>query len=109
MDYRIIRRARTYVQDAIMNGKLIRPEHCEICERKSQHIEAHHCDYRQPLDVQWLCRNCHVLYHRIHGKKRLYDLPRATKAILGLDPDQPKLAIFKISVEKGKNAVGLCD
>jgi hypothetical protein len=47
------------VSRAIKNGKMIRAGKCQICgsERK---IEAHHADYTKPLEVQWLCKKCHV-------------------------------------------------
>ena len=45
---------------AIRVGRLIK-EGCEICgDNKSQ---AHHKDYRKPLDVMWLCRKHHLEQH----------------------------------------------
>jgi len=52
------------VTHAIKVGKLIRPTTCELCGG-SKKIEAHHSDYNQPLEVAWLCRECHIKVH--HG------------------------------------------
>lgn len=51
-------RARYKVNNAIKNGKLLQTP-CEICANPDS--EAHHTDYRKPLDVQWLCRTHHLL------------------------------------------------
>lgn len=51
-----IERARDVVKRAVKSGKLIR-QPCEVCgELKA---EAHHDDYRKPLDVRWLCQRHH--------------------------------------------------
>lgn len=52
------RKARRAVQSALEAGELIRPEHCEACGDPAQ-VEGHHPDYSQPLEVRWLCGNCH--------------------------------------------------
>jgi len=48
---------------AIKKGVLIRPTKCERCFTENAIIEAHHEDYDKPLDVQWLCPECHRLTH----------------------------------------------
>lgn len=48
---------------AISEGRLIRPEKCEICDCNGK-IEAHHKDYGQPFDVKWLCKKCHSEVHK---------------------------------------------
>lgn len=56
-------RARTKVANAIKSGKLVKLP-CEKCgDTKSQ---AHHEDYRKPLDVMWLCFKHH---REQHGQK----------------------------------------
>lgn len=49
-------RARYMVSIAIRDGKLKRLP-CRVCS--SPDAEAHHTDYSMPLDVDWLCFNCH--------------------------------------------------
>jgi hypothetical protein len=51
--------ARTVVNNAIRDGKLVR-QNC-WCGKIGQ---AHHEDYTQPLEVQWLCRKHHAELHR---------------------------------------------
>lgn len=56
-------KAQTAVSNAVRDGRLLK-EACENCGNiKSQ---AHHDDYRKPLEVRWLCRKCHLEHH---GKK----------------------------------------
>ncbi len=49
-------RARNAVNNAIRSGKLIRQPCVHCGDPKSQ---AHHKDYRKPLDVVWVCFKCH--------------------------------------------------
>lgn len=58
-------RARSKVNQAIKEGLLINPHKCSICD-KSGYIEAHHEDYTKPLDVIWLCKNCHENIHHLN-------------------------------------------
>ena len=54
------KQARKVVNWAIRSGKMARLP-CEVCgESKS---EAHHDDYRKPLDVRWLCVKHHSEWH----------------------------------------------
>lgn len=50
--------AKAKVSNAISSGKLIRPDKCSTCHKKI-FTEAHHFDYSKPLDVLWLCKDCH--------------------------------------------------
>ena len=34
-----------------------------LCRCGSATVEAHHADYSRPLDVIWLCRECHRIEH----------------------------------------------
>lgn len=40
------------------------PALCSRCGCPSSKIEAHHADYSRPLDITWLCRQCHSEIHR---------------------------------------------
>ncbi len=53
-------RARIVVNLAVRRGEL-HPKVCHCGNRKS---EAHHHDYSKPLEVEWLCRQCHADLHR---------------------------------------------
>lgn len=57
------RRVRLETLRAIKKGLLVRAEKCEQCSC-TQGIEAHHDDYNHPLDVRWLCKDCHGFWHR---------------------------------------------
>ncbi|HSW70351.1 MAG TPA: hypothetical protein VLH77_00030, partial [Gammaproteobacteria bacterium] len=52
---------------AIRNGILKRQE-CLLCKKfykKSVLAQAHHSDYRKPLEVIWLCPLHHSAWHRV--------------------------------------------
>ncbi len=62
--------ARQIVADAIRRGD-IHPSPCEVCgeqDRRSHDgkrlVQAHHDDYSKPLEVRWLCVDCHAFHHR---------------------------------------------
>lgn len=54
-------------RSALKQGKLFRPDRCSLCNREGK-IEGHHHDYSKPLDVVWVCKECH---NDIHAKHRL--------------------------------------
>lgn len=54
------RAARVIVSNAIRDGRLLR-QPCEGCG--SEKVHAHHEDYTKPLDVRWLCKDCHWHEH----------------------------------------------
>lgn len=56
-------RARNSVYKQVKSGILIKTP-CEICGKEK--VEAHHTDYRKPLQINWLCRKHHM---EIEGKK----------------------------------------
>lgn len=51
---------RSYAGTYLRRGNLKR-ESCEICNSKES--QMHHDDYTKPLDVRWLCRECHINLH----------------------------------------------
>lgn len=48
--------------------KIPKGQLCEICNINLA-IEKHHKDYSKPLEVQFLCRNCHNKYHLLEELK----------------------------------------
>jgi hypothetical protein len=65
------------VHRALNSGKIKRPDTCERCKSVKHSIVAHHWHgYDEPywLDVQWLCRACHVVLHCNPSIKETYTL-----------------------------------
>ncbi len=56
-------KARIAVGHAIATGKLERPSICESCCDK-RFVEAHHPNYDEPLEIEWLCKKCHLELHK---------------------------------------------
>lgn len=62
--------AHMIVGTSLRKGILIRPSSCEKCSG-SYLVQAHHEDYAKPLEVQWLCKWCHMARHReINAERR---------------------------------------
>ena len=55
-------KAKNAVKTAIAKGSLERLPYCENCGKWCK-VEAHHFDYEEPLNVQWLCKKCHTTEH----------------------------------------------
>lgn len=58
--------AHVAVQTAVRNGSLI-PQPCETCGCKD--TNGHHDDYGKPLDVRWLCDQCHLAEHAMLAER----------------------------------------
>ena len=59
---RMMQRAHAAVRMACLTGVLEEPARCETCGKEVR-LNAHHDDYRRPLDVRWLCPGCHKRHH----------------------------------------------
>lgn len=73
------RKSRGIAYSSFKRGKLIRKP-CEKCG--SENSEMHHEDYDKPLDVQWLCRPCHLDLHQQNKVKDLEMEAQETTSIL---------------------------
>jgi hypothetical protein len=69
--------SRRRLYHALEKGYIIRPKKCEKCNSDSK-LEAHHHDYEKPLDVLWLCRNCHVRLHMTNSMRIVNNKPTKT-------------------------------
>lgn len=61
--------ARRITKAALLRGELAKPDHCERClePKEPRQLDGHHEDYSKPLEVRWVCRQCHT---DIHTEKR---------------------------------------
>ena len=55
--------AHKAVARAIKSNILNKPSNCTKCD-STEHIQGHHPDYTKPLEVVWLCRECHLNHHK---------------------------------------------
>ena len=51
---------------AISTKKLLRSFICENC-LSTESIHGHHVDYDEPLNVVWLCKECHYKIHVVNS------------------------------------------
>ena len=80
-------KARSVFAIALRQGKLKRPIRCSKCRDKPGNdnfgrpkIEAHHEDYRKPLEVQWLCLKCHRGRGGAHDADRVIWVKKAVRS-----------------------------
>lgn len=62
--------ARNALANAIRDGKITKPDACERCARAGLVLHGHHEDYSRPLEVNWLCVDCHGARHREINEER---------------------------------------
>jgi hypothetical protein len=60
-------KAQNEVTKALYRGDL-RRQPCEICS--DPQAQAHHDDYLKPLEVRWLCRSHHRIWH-VNGSTQI--------------------------------------
>ena len=60
---KLVIKAYNALHTAIRRGEIERPSVCQECGAVAK-IHAHHHDYTRPLDVLWLCDECHGKEHR---------------------------------------------
>lgn len=72
-------KARIAVKQAVTSGRLIKPPTCSNCLEEAKLIHAHHDDYDKPLNIIWLCVDCHVDRHtdiKKYGKGAVLELDK---------------------------------
>jgi len=57
------RAVNEHLKRYVKKGLIERGSMCQDCNKEGK-MEAHHIDYSKPLEVQWLCRRCHMKRHR---------------------------------------------
>lgn len=73
-------RFKKWINDVVSKAKrlkLIKAMPCEICGKKK--AQAHHSDYLQPYNIQWLCDYHHKQWHRENKPKVPKTLTRTLK------------------------------
>jgi hypothetical protein len=50
------------VRYALKVGKMVKPDHCELCG-STDDLQAHHPNYSKKKEVEWLCASCHTKLH----------------------------------------------
>ena len=71
-------KARQNLIQAIKKGKVIKPLKCSVCHQKKR-LDGHHEDYKKPLQVIWMCRQCHRAYHK---RQEFNKFRRALKKVI---------------------------
>lgn len=61
--------AHQWIRDALRDGRIVKPSNCSKCSKQSVRLDAHHHDYNKPLEVEWLCRKCHL---QLRGALKTY-------------------------------------
>lgn len=56
--------AHTLLNNALRSGLVVKQSNCALCWEQKK-VEAHHEDYLKPLDVLWLCIDCHKKAHKL--------------------------------------------
>lgn len=59
--------AHRILNNALRDKKITKPWVCEECNTKTD-LCGHHPDYAKPLEVNWLCKRCHINWHKVNGE-----------------------------------------
>ncbi len=65
------RSASHCIGNAVRDKKIIKPAYCSLCKMEKPRIEGHHWDYSKPLQVIWLCTQCHQFIHSLIRHKAI--------------------------------------
>lgn len=61
-------KAKVKFGNALRAGIIKKQHSCSICS-SNKNVQAHHDDYKKPLDVRWLCSTCHRDWHKNNTAK----------------------------------------
>lgn len=67
--------AHDKVKYAKKMGYLMQPKRCCGCKKENELLHAHHADYSRPLDVVWLCPDCHNTAHMLDRLRKESNSP----------------------------------
>ena len=79
-------KTQNILEYALTKGIMERPENCSSCGKTYKFkngrnaIQAHHCDYNKPLEVEWLCQKCHHAWHKTNKAIPLKELKEVESA-----------------------------
>lgn len=59
-------KSRNKIRYEVRAKRILKPIICELCNEVKS-LQAHHKDYNKPLDVNWLCKQCHILADKVVG------------------------------------------
>ena len=62
------RKAHNKLKRALQKGIILKPNKCQICRKTNCNIYGHHYDYNKPLNVIWVCSECHGKLHKKYNK-----------------------------------------
>ena len=51
-------KAHYLLRNAVRDSRIVKSPICEVCGKGGK-IHGHHTDYSRPLEVVWLCAQCH--------------------------------------------------
>ena len=61
------RAANVIIDNAVRDGKIIKPPSCSKCNVTGVRIHGHHDNYAYPMTIRWLCSKCHTAWHKENG------------------------------------------
>ena len=103
------------VEAALRAGVIEKPHSCSICNcpDTEKRIEAHHYDYERPLEVTWLCPDCHFMADQMRrGREGEKAMPWA-KPVVMIDGDKVACRFDSITdaaraVNRSESAIKQC-
>lgn len=97
--------AREKTKAMIAREQIERPDRCERCHR-DRDLEAHHHDYADPTDVEFLCEECHT---GIHGNGWRDGPGRTIGGVKGATPNTIGYRVRQRRVELRMTQADLAD